>query len=254
MNLAQTIELFCAGTSEGALKAWEVRHGESADKWQKVGNQMGSNPGGVYKDEEGTKHYVKFYDNTERMRSENLANSIYKELGIKAPDTKLVTMDGKEAIASKFIPNPQSMSKNDITLHDDVKKGFVADAYLANHDVMGLTFDNIMRSGDSAYRIDNGGAMFYRAQGARKSLFDQHPNDVPEIDSMRNPEIAREAGQVYKNVREGSMKNQSDHLVKTLTDTKLDSLVKSAGFSGADADRYGKYLKGRRNYLAERFK
>src|SRR4030095_10030564 len=53
--------------------------------WTKVGSQMGSNPGGVFEDENGQKWYVKQYKSDEHARAEVLADSLYRAAGIDAP-------------------------------------------------------------------------------------------------------------------------------------------------------------------------
>jgi hypothetical protein len=229
---------------------------DKAEKWTRSSDSSitpGSNPGGVYQDRNGAKHYVKFYGNTERMKSEQLANSIYRTLDINVPDTKLTEVEGKPAIASKLVESPEPMTRAQLAQNEEFLKGFVADAYLANHDVVGLAYDNVMSSNGAPYRIDNGGAMFYRAQGSPKSVFTSNPTSVPELDTMRNPSIAREAGKVFQGLDDNAVKSQAEKLVKTLTDTTLRRVIKDAGFGGAKAEKYFDILQGRRDGIAKRF-
>ena len=61
--------------------------------------------------------------------------------------------------------------------HPDVRAGFLADAWLANWDVVGLAADNIVTGpGKKAYRIDVGGSLIFRAQGKGKPF----PPEVSE--------------------------------------------------------------------------
>src|SRR6266550_4710789 len=96
MNLQQEISIIYSGGPGSG------RH-PSADHWKKIGSQKGSNPGGVYKDHTDQSHYVKFYSKSERVQAEHLANLIYKSLGVQVPETNIVSIGGKEAIASKMI-------------------------------------------------------------------------------------------------------------------------------------------------------
>jgi hypothetical protein len=76
----------------------------------------------------------------------------------------------------------------------DVRVGFAADAFLANWDVVGMEYDNLRLGqytnpqgikGAAVVRLDTGGGLLYRAQGAAKGkLFGPK---VGEIESMRHP-------------------------------------------------------------------
>jgi len=115
----------------------------------KISDSFGSNEGGWYEDREtGEKIYVKFYNNPDQARSEFVANAVYKRLGIRAVDSKLFDFDGRFGIASEEVPGAGNASLEALKKSSDVRDGFVADAYLANWDVIGLVFDNIVEGGD----------------------------------------------------------------------------------------------------------
>src|SRR3989344_3845567 len=66
---------------------------------RKISEQLGSNEGGWYEDEEtGKKYYIKFYKNPNQARVEFISNAIYKKLGIGAVDSQIMEMGGKIAI------------------------------------------------------------------------------------------------------------------------------------------------------------
>jgi len=48
-----------------------------------------------------------------------------------------------------------------------LQKDFAADALLSNWDVIGVTADNIVGNDGKVYRVDNGGALEFRAQGLK---------------------------------------------------------------------------------------
>jgi len=226
--------------------------------WKQVGPQGGSNPGGVFEDPDGKRHYVKFYANGEQGQSEVLANSIYRALGINAPDSKNLYVDGKKAVAAPMISGvqPGKLGAEDLRTSNQVKNGFVADAFLANHDVVGTGYDNVVFDHEkNAHRIDNGGSMFFRAMGEPKAGGPAPfvANDVPEIDSMRNPKIAQYAGKVFGYLTDEQLASQAKDLVAKLPDEKIDALVAAAGFTGKKAEEYASTLKGRRDALAQRF-
>lgn len=167
-------------------------------EWTKVGEQKGSNPGGVYKDAAGEHWYVKTPKSEEHIANERLANELYRMAGAAVPETKAIALDGKNAIASRMLNEafvPLKDAPNAAWAEKVLRNNFAADAWLANHDVIGLTRDNVMVSpAGEVYRIDQGGAMKFRAQGEPKE-FGNFPN---EWETMRDPKIAKEAGPVFK--------------------------------------------------------
>ena len=261
MNVADLVKGTFGKTHEGALLAWETRarggQPEDISTWKRVGPQQGSNPGGEFEAPDGTRYYVKFPQTSpEQVRSEQLANSIYHTLDIPVPETHLVTGNvgwgeaGNLGIASKML-DAKPMTREEIAKSEDVREGFLADAYLANHDVMGAGYDNILHGEDGRdYRVDNGGAMYYRAQGATK---DFDADTVSQIDTMRNPETAREAGHIFASINDDELHSQAMRIVMWLSDSKIRNLVGAAGITMKRAE-YVATLIGRRNAIADRFK
>jgi hypothetical protein len=256
MNLGS---LFC-GTL-GKLEPLEPGpHGVTLlDAWTKVGEARGSNPGGVFEDPDGGRWYVKFSQSDEQQpRCELLANSLYRALGIPAPESQLVWGNvgygecGHLGIANRYIEG-RPLTPEEWAASADVRNGFVADAFLANHDVIGTTGRNILRAQDGHdYRIDNGSTMVFRAQGQLK---DFAADAVPQIDSLRA------ANPVFQSLTEEELKAQAAHLVETLPDDRLRDLVQASGLAGWMDELHGygdplaalSTLIGRRNVIGQRF-
>ena len=128
------------------------------------------------------------------IREEYVANKIYNYFGIKVPQMKIYETPTNTSILSEYLYPNEKFKKS---YSNDIRYGFVIDALLANWDVLGQDLDNIIifangkvdRNGydgvfTSVYRIDNGGALRYRAQGQPKgNAFT--PNIVNELNSMR---------------------------------------------------------------------
>ena len=62
------------------------------------------------------------------------------------------------------------------------------------------------------------------------------------VESMRDPSMAREAGRIYESLRGAELKSQAQRLVTRLPDTRIESLVQSAGLP----EKYAQALVGRR--------
>ena len=222
------------------------------DKWshmRKVSERLGSNDGGWYEDDEtGERYYVKFYENPSQGKVEFIANAIYTKLGIKTVHSELIQMDGREAVASPAVPNAHEASREDQKASQDVRSGFVADAYLANWDVIGLVYDNVVESDDGFYRIDNGGSLIFRAQGGDKAY---SPDDIPEFQSMLKP--GRPAGEVFAGITEDEIAEQARALLEKLSPEDIEEIVEQSGLEGEERDRVLKGLLGRREFLARRY-
>jgi ADP-ribosyltransferase exoenzyme/acetyltransferase (GNAT) family protein len=162
----------------------------------------GSQGGKWYQDEHGQQWFGKSYGgNTDRIEGEHLANRIYREFGISAPDTRLADVGGKRMLMSREVSGKVATSAEDIA-GTNAKDGFIIDAWLANHDVVGTGYDNILVSGGKATRIDNGGATIWRAHGEAKNF----KAIVNELESLRDPQF--HAGRAFSGLTGDEVKQQ----------------------------------------------
>ena len=223
---------------------------ERDKKWDltKISGQLGSNEGGWYEKPNGERFYVKFYENPSQGQAEFVANAVYAKLGIKAVRSEIIQLDGREAIASPAVPEATPASGEAQGGSEDVQKGFVADAFLANWDVVGLVYDNIVQGEDGFYRIDNGGSLIFRAQGGDKAY---SPDSIPELQSMRVP--GRPTGEVFAGITEDEIGRQARELVSKLSPEDIRAIVDESGLEGEDRDRILTGLLGRREYLAKTY-
>lgn len=223
---------------------------ERDKKWDltKVSGQLGSNEGGWYEKPNGERFYVKFYENPSQGQAEFVANAVYAKLGIKTVRSEIIQLDGREAIASPAVPEATPASKEAQGGSEDVQKGFVADAFLANWDVVGLVYDNIVQGEDGFYRIDNGGSLIFRAQGGDKTY---SPDSIPELQSMRVP--GRPTGEVFAGITEDEIGRQARELVSKLSPEDIRAIIDESGLEGKDRDRILTGLLGRREYLVKTY-
>lgn len=204
---------------------------EAMDGWKQTGPQGGSNPGGRFRDEFGVEWYCKFPADEDIAKSEVLAAKLYAALGISGQDCKLVTKGGKVGIASRWI-DVKKGTADQLAKLDGTASGFAADAWLANHDVVGLAFDNLQIGPDGkAHRVDAGGSLQYRAQGGKKAF----GPTVSEIDSLRDPAINSKSAAVFGKMTEADI-TASVAKVLALPDSAITNLVNQYG-PGSDADK-----------------
>jgi ADP-ribose pyrophosphatase YjhB (NUDIX family) len=198
---------------------------ESVDDWKKVGKQLGSNPGGFFKDPSGQEWYVKVPRSTAIARNEILAGKLYEAAGVKVPELKEVTAGDRTAIASKIVPGLGKL-KDFGEGNPSVMDGFAVDAWLANWDVVGLAHDNLLEDekGD-AVRVDVGGSLVFRAQGEPKG---KHFGDtVGELDTLTdgtNPQASSVFGGITHQELMAGVKR-----VESVSPEKIKSLVMDYG-------------------------
>jgi hypothetical protein len=140
--------------------------------------------------------------------------------------------------ATKIVPNAKSDLKQHIDEHDEkyldeIYKGFAADAWLANWDVAGLTYDNIVSSDGRPVRIDAGGSLLYRAQGDEKG--DAFGPVVTEWDTFRDPTSKRSSAVLYRGMSEEQMRESAEKLAK-LTPKQIYKIVDRYGLDRSVAD------------------
>ena len=226
------------------------------DEMTQIGNQAGSNAGGLFQNvTTGEKFYIKFPNSEDIARNEVLAGKLYRLAGVpNVAETHLITgRDGRIGIASRIV---EGLERNSGLLTTkppaSALEGFAADAWLANWDVVGLAHDNLLIKAGQAYRIDAGGALRYRAQGGLKGANLFGPT-VLELDSLRNPSINPQAAGVFKHVTEDDI-IAGVRKIAAITDDDLERVVRKYGpTDSATQDELIAILKARRDDLVKRY-
>jgi beta-lactamase superfamily II metal-dependent hydrolase len=144
-------------------------------------NAGGSNDNGWYKGLDNNNYLVKFtgrhlsnQEMANRAANELIAIKLYRQMGINVPDARLIQdIDGKIGIAVEERQIQGVNSYNEIWNLTGLQEGFAVDCFLGNWDVIGSRlgqnlYRDLLSSTNSAIRIDAGGSLLYRAQGALK--------------------------------------------------------------------------------------
>lgn len=225
----------------------------SVDDWTQISHQMGSNPGGVFEDPEGVAWYVKAPKSEAIARNEVLAAALYRAVGVRVPDVKMVDMNGKPSVASRMI---EGLQKAPDAIRDGQAPGawdgFAADAWLANWDSVGLGYDNLLVDpAGNAVRIDTGGALLYRAQGEPKGA--AFGDQVGEVNTLRNGTNPQAAAVFAKITRAVATKGVAR--IAALPDTTIRDMVLAMG-PGKTPDReaLADRLIARKHDLMAKFK
>lgn len=216
------------------------------------GIRQGSNQGGVYEDpRDGTRYYVKKSLSARHASNEALAAALYRLAGIECPDIKVVKLaTGAAGTASPLVPR----AKNDLYIRQEdpayrklIQQGFAVDAWLANWDVGGTDYGNIVTDEHGRpVRVDTGGALLYRARGAPKgSQFGAH---VDEVETLRDPRRNPEAYDLFFDIDTATMQASVQRVAK-ITKRHLDAVLDEFH---ADPDLRTK-LHARRRDIIRRF-
>lgn len=223
--------------------------------WTKAGGQLGSNPGGLYEDETGSRWYVKTPKTEDHARNEMLANTLYQLVGAPVPDMELVKSGGAPAVASRMLDDSYvplgkvtDTQKKAIAI-GRARRDFAADAWLANHDAVGLNHDNMLVGilGD-VERIDQGGALRYRAQGEPKTNFGPV---AAEIDSMRNPNSAPQAASVFGGMTNNQLIASLDKVVNINKQAIRNAVELYGPHDAAARTKLADTLVARQNHLQD---
>jgi len=138
------------------------------------------------------------------LREEASANDLYRALGVPVPEGRIY--DGRDGPVqlTRFVegqPLGEYLKKANtaeaVALKAKIAEHFAADALLGNWDVAGMNLDNILVTADGTpLRIDNGGALRFRAQGAAKSA-DQWDGHAMELWTLRDAKANPQTAQIF---------------------------------------------------------
>jgi len=199
-------------------------------KMLKVGNQMGSNKGGVYAASNLSgeqKYYVKAPPSLDHVQNELLAAKLYQLAGAKT--MTYVPVKGGEHVATLLQP----LDKNNVNQLDDTQRtaaqsDFAIHAWLANWDAAGTGGDNqvVVKGEHWPTTVDVGGSLKYRAQGEPKGV--AFGDQVSEINTLRDPSSNPDAAKLF-----GDMTNEqivaSIERVTKIPNNKIYETVYDAG-------------------------
>jgi hypothetical protein len=219
----------------------------------RVGDQLGSVPGGLYEDRTtGERWYVKFYAEANQARSEAVALTLYRRLGLITPDVEITTINGRIAIASRWMDGLRRATAEELSAHPDLPRLWQGAILTKDWDVLGLELDNVLIDPNGRLvKIDAGGAFGFRAQGGTK-IYDRA---IDEIKSLRDLSRNRAAAQVFNERFEADVFAEADGIadVKALKRTQVLQMFRQAELPEADAKELTATLWARREALIKRY-
>lgn len=222
---------------------------------KKTSGQKGSNPGGFFEGPDGKRWYVKQAKSPKHAANEVAASALYNLAGIETPQVRkgngAPDIGGGLQTGTELVPGANANLKAQLDTNPAFKKklqqGFVVDAWLANWDVAGLGFDNVVTGADgNPHRIDVGGALLFRAMGTPKGA--AFGSDVTELETLRDPKKNWQSATVFGDMTEQDVW-ESAQRVTGITDAQIDQIVHDSGLPASVA----KTLKERRDFIAKKY-
>jgi ADP-ribose pyrophosphatase YjhB (NUDIX family) len=222
------------------------------ENWTKVGPKKGSNEGGTFRDQSGNDYYVKEPRSTLHAQNEALAAALYKELQVPAVEVFLGEKNGELRTVSPIVESTGVLGYNpERSVIEKLQEGFAVDAWLANWDIAGLTFDNVIIDKDgNPIRVDPGGTLMWRAQGEPKGKM--FGDVVGEIDTLRSESKAPEASVIFGDMTDDQVK-ESAKVLLNISPERIDEIVDSIISDFADAADLKMKLRNRRQSILDRF-
>lgn len=236
----------------------------------KSGKPGGGLAGGIYTDSKTGKDYLaKFPPDPKMIGSEVYAAHLYRAVGVFAPDMRPAVVDGKPAILSPWIDGLKKIASSSASFMGGttpeeraiLAATFPADIWLADYDVVGLAWDNLLRTpahdiAQKFIRIDPGASIMYRASGAFK-----HPlpttDAKPQVESMLTKPMDSKVEAVFLEAHtHPELMLGVANAIASLPVSYLDALAKWSGYAVttglAPGQTIGEFLAARgKSLMAE---
>jgi len=201
---------------------------ESVNGLKTVRDLGGSTGAKLVEDDLGNRFVMKRGASPEHLRSECDADAAYIAAGVAVPEFRLYEDSGTPVKLSRFIDEAKTLSalsKDEReTVYNQLRKDFHVDVLLGNWDVLGLGMDNVLvDKNGKAWRIDNGGALGFRAQGEKKDKEDWEAGWIDDVWSMRN--LHPDSKKANANLGSAFGSVPTVKLVKAIRDGKFEGLL-----------------------------
>jgi 8-oxo-dGTP pyrophosphatase MutT (NUDIX family) len=193
----------------------------------KVGQQLGSNPGGQYTDKLGKKYYVKISKSDSHAKNELLAAKLYEAAGAPIMHAMPVDVgDGKLGTATEWRKKQSNIEPNEKGDRREAQRHFATHAWLANWDAAGLEYDNQARVDGEMHTMDPGGSMIYRAQGGPKGK--AWGDEVGEWHTLRDAGVNPQNAKVFGDISDQRLKRSAENVTR-IPDKEIRRLVMRHG-------------------------
>jgi hypothetical protein len=218
----------------------------------------GSTGATIWKRDDGSSWNVKFYKDghPDQVPTEWFANKVYQLFGIPVPESRLIQVGKQRGIATRWIDGTKNVGKltaaeqQALIKSNVLQEGAPLDMWLGNWDWAGLETDNILYGGGQVYRIDQGGVLWFRAQGSLKG--ESFGNVVSEISTMRDSGVNAVSARMYGELTDEVLEEKIKSIFETqYNPKKIKALAEAAGFSKEKVKELMEKLENRRQSMIQ---
>ena len=155
----------------------------NSSQLRRISGQLGSNPAGVFEDQNGQRYYIKTLESPQHASNESLAACLYQLCG--APVLTYVRTNNPCEVATRW----RHLDKTRIAHFSEdeclqARHWLAVHAWTANWDAAGLDGDNQGVVNGVVLTLDVGGALLFRASGDPKGK--AFGETVPEFQRLQS--------------------------------------------------------------------
>jgi hypothetical protein len=188
---------------------------------QRIGGQLGTNPAGIFQDDNGRRYYVKTLESPAHARNEMIAVKLYQLAG--APTLTYVNTNAPDQIATEWVElDKKSIAHLSQSERKQAQRWFGVHAWTANWDAAGFNGDNQGVINGKVLTLDMGGALAFRAQGDPKG--NAFGIRVDELDVLRSDDGNPHAVQLFADMSADDIR-QAIRVVVRIPDEKIRQVI-----------------------------
>lgn len=200
---------------------------------QRVGGQLGTNPAGIFQDDNGRRYYVKTLESAAHARNEMIAAALYRLAG--APTLTYVNTQAPEQIATEWVElDKKCVAHLNESERKQAQQWLGVHAWTANWDAAGFDGDNQGVINGQVLTLDVGGALAYRAHGDPKG--EAFGTRVDELDILRSDEGNPHAARLFADMGQGDIE-QAILKVVQISDEQIRQVIIGNGGSQTLAEK-----------------
>lgn len=192
---------------------------------RQVGSRLGSNPAGIFVDEQGRRFYVKSLESPAYARNELIAARLYQLAG--APTLNYLRTTRPNEIATEMVQlDKKSVGQLSPEERRQAQRWFGVHAWTANWDAAGFQGDNQGVVNGRVLTLDVGGALDYRAMGNPKGK--AFGSRVDELDRLRQDPDNPYAQRLFSDMDETAV-GAAIRIVTRLPDAEIRRIIAENG-------------------------
>ncbi|MBD9356775.1 hypothetical protein IE877_12925 [Methylomonas sp. EbA] len=200
---------------------------------QRLAGQLGTNPAGIYQDDNGRRYYVKTLESQAHARNEMMAAKLYQLAG--APTLIYLHTNAPDQIATEWVElDKKCIAHLSESERKQAQHWFAVHAWTANWDAAGFNGDNQGVVDSKVLTLDVGGALAFRAQGDPKGK--AFGTRVDELDVLRHDAGNPHAVKLFADMSADDIK-QSIMVVTRIPDEQIRQVIIDSGGSQALAEK-----------------